>query len=212
MARRGARRKTRRQGNHHEYVPVLGLTHTDKGSSVHAVRKRERIRHRETEGRMLARDLMSPNPAVVVGHDLIAHAAEIMRDRNVGFIPVVTDTTYRVLRGVITDRDIAVRCVALGHTGYCRVAEHMTPTVDTVRPTATINDVVAKMAGAEVRRLVVADEYHRPIGIISVSDLALKLGPKDPIAVETLFERLAEYAEPLQLPPVPEVLGDPLEV
>ena len=161
---------------------------------------------------MLARDLMSPNPSVVVGHDLIAHAAEIMRDRNVGFVPVVTDHTYRVLRGVITDRDIAVRCVALGHTGYCRVAEHMTPTVDAVRPEATISDVVAKMAGAEVRRLVVIDEYHRPIGIISLSDLALKLGSRDPIAVETLLERLSEYAEPLLLPPVPEVLGDPLEV
>jgi CBS domain-containing protein len=161
---------------------------------------------------MLAKDLMSPNPAVVVGHDLIAHAAEIMRDRNVGFVPVVTDTTYRVLRGVITDRDIAVRCVALGHSGYCRVAEHMTPIVDTVRPDSSITDVIAKMAGAEVRRLVVVDAYHHPVGIISLSDLALKLGPKDPLEVESLFERLSEYAERLELPTVPEVLGDPLEV
>ena len=160
---------------------------------------------------MLARDLMSPNPAVVVGHDLVARAAELMRDRNVGFIPVVTDTVSRVLRGVITDRDIAVRCVALGHTGYCRVAEHMTPVVDTVRPEATVADVVAKMAGAEIRRLVVIDERHRPVGIISVSDLALKLGPRDPLKVEALFERLYEYAEPLVLPNALEVLGDPIE-
>jgi CBS domain-containing protein len=160
---------------------------------------------------MLARDVMSPDPVVVVGHDLIAHAAELMRDKNVGFIPVVTDTTSRVLRGVITDRDIAVRCVALAHSGYCRVAEHMTPIVDTVRPEATIADIIAKMTGAEVRRLVVVDERQRPLGIISLTDLALKLGPNNPLAVEAVLEQLSEYAVPLPLPSVQEVLGDPVD-
>ena len=158
---------------------------------------------------MLAKDLMSPNPAVVVGHDLVSRAAEIMRDKNVGFVPVVTDSTSRVLRGVITDRDIVIRCVAPGHTGYCRVAEHMTPIVDTVRPDATIADVLAKMEAAEVRRLVVVDERQHPLGIISLSDLFLKLGPRDPVKMEALAQRLSEYAEHIELPDAIDVLREP---
>ena len=54
---------------------------------------------------------------VVTGEDSIRHAAQVMRDRDVGLVPVVDDRAHMHLRGVITDRDIAIRCAAEHHGG-----------------------------------------------------------------------------------------------
>jgi len=66
---------------------------------------------------MKAREMMTSHPEVVTPKDPISRAAGIMRDRDIGMVPVVDDTSRMSLVGVITDRDIAVRHVADGHTG-----------------------------------------------------------------------------------------------
>jgi len=58
---------------------------------------------------MVARELMTPEPRVVTGSDPVSHVARLMRDFDIGMVPVVDDAAHRHARGVITDRDIVVR-------------------------------------------------------------------------------------------------------
>ena len=141
---------------------------------------------------MKARDLMTPNPEVVTGEDPVSRAAEIMRDRNVGIVPVVDDRAHMHLRGVITDRDIVVRCVAEKHPGPCGVADHMTIAhLDRVHPDADVSGIMQIMERDQVRRVMVVDEKGRLVGVVAQADLALKEGPLDPLRVEHVLERVS---------------------
>ena len=123
---------------------------------------------------MRARDIMTPNPLVVTPSDPVSHAAAIMRDAEIGIVPVVDDREHRHLVGVITDRDIAVRCVASQHIPACDVSLHMSGDhLCTVGP----DDDVA--------------EDNRLIGMISQADLATKLGPAQPLEVEKMLESVS---------------------
>ena len=142
---------------------------------------------------MLARDIMTRDPAVVTPDDTVSRAAQIMRERDVGIVPVVNDRTHMRLEGVLTDRDIAVRCVAERHLRDCRVADHMTSDhLDTTRADATIEDVIDTMEHDRVRRIPVVDERDRLVGIIAQADIALRVGPKEPRKIETLLEHISE--------------------
>ena len=144
---------------------------------------------------MKARDIMTPDPSVVTPQHPIVHAAEIMRERDVGMVPVVDDVSNMRLEGVLTDRDIAVRCVAFGHDGSCRVQDHMTTEgLDVVRADADISEVISKMETDQVRRIPVVADGSRLVGIIAQADLAVKLGPKEPELIEEVLERISEPA------------------
>lgn len=141
---------------------------------------------------MNARQLMTPHPAVIAADETLATAAELMRTRNVGMLPVVDTASTRRLVGVITDRDIAVRAVARDHGPAAKVREHMSrePLV-TVTPTATTEVVAEQMRQYQVRRLPVVDAQGTVIGVIAQADLALSVGPKDPLLVERTLEGIS---------------------
>lgn len=142
---------------------------------------------------MKARDIMTPNPAVVTPDSPIALAAEIMLDLDIGMVPVVDDRVHMHLAGVITDRDIAIRCVARRHGPTCRVRAHMTAgDLRVVEASAGVGEVIAVMEQDRVRRVPVVDEAERVVGVIAQADLATKLGPREPLRVERLVERLSE--------------------
>lgn len=141
---------------------------------------------------MKARDIMTANPRVVTPTEPVTHAAEIMRDLDVGIVPVVDDIATMHLEGVLTDRDIAVRCVAFGHHGNCRVSDHMTSDhLDVVRADAEVNEVIKRMEEGQVRRIPVVADGSRLVGIIAQADLAVKLGPRQPDVIEELIERIS---------------------
>jgi CBS domain-containing protein len=64
--------------------------------------------------------------------------------------------------------------------------------IDTVTPDADIGEVIAMMEQERVRRIPVVDEAKRLVGIIAQADLALKLGPIEPLEVEKVLERVSE--------------------
>jgi CBS domain-containing protein len=141
---------------------------------------------------MKARDLMTAQPFVVTPDEPVSHAAEIMRDRDVGLVPVVDDRRRMSLRGVITDRDIAIRCVAEKHGHDCRVMDHMTvEPLDTVWPDADVHEVMEVMKDDRVRRVLVT-EGDRLVGVIAQADLARLEGPIEPVEVEKVLERISE--------------------
>jgi CBS domain-containing protein len=121
---------------------------------------------------MKARELMTSNPECVTREDSLQRAAQIMRDLDVGFVPVVDDHSSMRLSGVITDRDIAVRAVADGRTDGL-VADVMTSgSLRTVSPDDSDNDVMRAMRDAQVRRIPVVEDGNRLVGIIAQADIA----------------------------------------
>jgi CBS domain-containing protein len=141
---------------------------------------------------MRARDIMTPNPLVVTPSDPVSHAAEIMRDAEIGIVPVVDDREHRHLVGIITDRDIAVRCVASMHIPACEVRLHMSGEhLHTVAPDDDVSSVLTSMTRDRVRRIPVVAEDNRLVGMISQADLATKVGPERPLEVEKVLESVS---------------------
>jgi CBS domain-containing protein len=102
--------------------------------------------------------------------DLVKVAA-LMRDQNVGIVPIV-DSERRVL-GVITDRDIVVRVDAnAASPAEVKAGEVMTTDPVTVRPEDDLHDVIDRMGEEGLQRVLVVDDGLRLVGIISISDLA----------------------------------------
>jgi CBS domain-containing protein len=124
---------------------------------------------------MKARELMTPNPECVTRDDTVTRAAEIMRDVDVGIVPVVDDRSSMRLVGLITDRDITIRHVAGDNDRNCRVGDHMTSgRLFTVSPDDDAKQVLAQMKAQQVRRLPVT-EGERLVGIIAQADVAVNL-------------------------------------
>ena len=122
---------------------------------------------------MKAHEIMTSKPEVVTPQDPISRAAQIMRDKDVGLVPVVRDTSSMLLEGVITDRDVAVRHVAERHTNDCSVASHMSREhISAVDQSDDIQTVLATMERAEVRRVPVTDKNGKLVGIIAQADIA----------------------------------------
>lgn len=143
---------------------------------------------------MLARDIMTAHPTVVTPGDPIVQAAKMMRDRNVGALPVIEDLQTRRLAGIITARDIVARCLAEMHSADCLVRDHMTHLkLECVSPDDEVNDVVQKMTRAQVRRIPVVDGERGLVGIIAVTDIALRLRLGHPSVVHEL-ERMLSLA------------------
>lgn len=145
---------------------------------------------------MRARDIMTENPETLTGRDNVRRAAELMRDLDVGIIPVVDDKDGGRIRGVITDRDIAVRHVAEGHEGNCMIQEHMTDRVTSVGPDESLDEVMARMRQDQVRRVPVVEDGDRLIGMIAQADLAVKTGDRKAEEVEETVEKISEPARP----------------
>jgi CBS domain-containing protein len=121
---------------------------------------------------MKARELMTPNPECVTRDDNLVRAAQIMRDVDVGAVPVVDDRTSMRLVGLITDRDIAVRHVAGDNSPDCRVGDHMSSgPLHTVSPDDDVKTVVERMKAEQVRRIPVTED-DRLVGIIAQADVA----------------------------------------
>lgn len=141
---------------------------------------------------MRARDVMTPDPKFVTPDDTVVHAAALMRQLDIGMVPVVDTPRDRRLVGIVTDRDLVVRCVAEGHTGVCMIGDHMsTGPFATVLPDATAEVVVETMARYQVRRLPVLDADGTLRGVITQGDVALKVGPVNPTLVERMLERIS---------------------
>jgi CBS domain-containing protein len=116
------------------------------------------------------RDVMTPNPQSVESSSTIADAARLMRDNDVGSLPVVEDGK---LTGVVTDRDIAVRAVAEGKDPQgTKVGDVLSKDVVTIDPQQDLDEALRLMARHQVRRLPVVEEDGRLVGIVAQADVA----------------------------------------
>ncbi|MCF4137803.1 CBS domain-containing protein [Streptomyces sp. Tue 6430] len=109
----------------------------------------------------------------IPAHETLERAAQLMRDLNVGALPV-SDENER-LCGILTDRDIVVGCVAMGHDPSEVTAGEMAKgTPRWVDAGADVSEVLQEMQGHQIKRLPVI-ENKRLVGMISEADLARHL-------------------------------------
>lgn len=122
---------------------------------------------------MKAQDIMSRNPSCVTPDTPLVEAARLMKDENIGVVPVVESSDGKRLVGVLTDRDIAIRAVAEGRDGATTSVGHvMTSEVRTSRPDASVDDIMDLMGREQVRRIPIVDDRGMLVGIIAQADIA----------------------------------------
>lgn len=118
------------------------------------------------------RDIMTTGVSVVQRDDTLQTAAQRMRDLDIGSLPV---RDGKALVGMVTDRDIVIRGVAVGMVAQeSLVSDVMTDDVRCCRADDAIADVLREMGEAQVRRLPVLDDSNEIVGIVALADLATR--------------------------------------
>jgi CBS domain-containing protein len=124
---------------------------------------------------ILVRDVMTVKPIELPASATLSEAARAMRDANIGAVLV---TGRSGLAGIVTDRDLVVRAVAEGKDPQKTTLEHICSSdITALSPDDPIHDAVALMRKKSVRRLPVIEDDSRPVGILSLGDLAQRLDP-----------------------------------
>ena len=120
---------------------------------------------------MIIREVMTRDAKLTHPDDTLQQAARLMKDCDCGILPVADGDQ---LVGMITDRDIAIRCVAEGKGPNARVTESMTQEVLYCFEDQDTQNVCQNMDDIQVRRLPVMNRDKQLVGIVSLSDLARK--------------------------------------
>lgn len=141
---------------------------------------------------MKVKDIMTKNPETVGPGTLIADVARMMRDLDVGIVPVVRNEQ---LLGVITDRDITIRVTAAGLLPFeVTVQDFVSPNAVTVSPGDNVDKARQLMADNQIRRILVT-EGDKLVGIVSLGDVATK-DRKDEDATGQVLEDISEPSAP----------------
>jgi CBS domain-containing protein len=116
------------------------------------------------------RDVMTRSPRTIDSAGSAVDAARLMRDEDVGLIPIVESDR---LVGTVTDRDIAVRLVAEGKSpDKTQVADIASRELVTIDPDQDVEEAMRLMAKHQVRRLPVVEEDGKLVGIVAQADIA----------------------------------------
>ena len=139
---------------------------------------------------MKVREIMTENPACCTPEQTVREAARLMAQNDCGSIPVVEESSRRLL-GVVTDRDLAIRVLAEGRGPDTPVREVMTPDPATCSPDDDVDKVERLMAERQVRRIPVV-ENGRVVGVVAQADLALHPSAVSDREVGHLVEEISQ--------------------
>ncbi|MET8421313.1 CBS domain-containing protein [Streptomyces sp. NPDC005134] len=125
--------------------------------------------------KLLARDIMTGGVQCVGAHESLFEVAKTMRDLGVGCLPICGDNNR--LTGLITDRDIVVKCCAEGIDPATVQAGSLNAKIHWIDAEADAADVLTTMEEHQIKRLPVIDVKggHRLVGMITEADLAKNL-------------------------------------
>jgi CBS domain-containing protein len=123
-------------------------------------------------------DVMTTAPTCLDLYASIEHAAQVMATDGIGDVIVCDGDT---MVGILTDRDIVVRGLARGMGPSTPVAEICTPRPVAVSPDETVGDASLLMRARAVRRVPVIED-GRPVGIVSLGDVAIDHDPGSPLS------------------------------
>lgn len=117
-------------------------------------------------------EVMTRDVTVVSPQDSIQRAAQLMRDLNVGALPVCDG---QKLQGMITDRDITIRATAGGQSpDQVKVQEVMTDDIMWCYEDQTVGEVLQHMGDSQIRRIPVVSRDKGLVGMVSLGDIATR--------------------------------------
>lgn len=119
---------------------------------------------------MQIKNIMTTNVATVQPDDPVSKAANIMKKKNVGAVPVCQGNKPV---GIITDRDLSIRALADGKDQQTPVKNIMSTDLVAASPDMSTSEAARLMAQNQVRRLPV-NENNNLQGIVSLGDLAVE--------------------------------------
>jgi CBS domain-containing protein len=121
-------------------------------------------------------DVMTPNPRTITNSTPVVEAARIMKEEDVGSIPIVDGGR---LSGMLTDRDIVLRAVAERRDPQTTTAGDIASNnIVTIDPDQDLDEALRMMAQHQVRRLPVVEEDGHLVGILAQADAALEAKEK----------------------------------
>jgi len=122
------------------------------------------------------REVMTKDPAYCSASDSIVKVAELMKQQDVGSVPVVESAGNRRLVGIVTDRDVVVKVVASGKSvEQATVKDAMTPNPAVCREDDDLDQAVKLMKERQVRRMPIVDAGGQLSGIIAQADVATRV-------------------------------------
>jgi CBS domain-containing protein len=125
------------------------------------------------------REVMTQDVVALPTDASLADASRAMRERDIGDVLVVDGSR---LAGIVTDRDIVVRAIAEDRSpGDTTLGELATGDVTSLSPEDSVDDAIRIMRDQAVRRIPVV-ENDRPVGIVSIGDLAVERDPNSALA------------------------------
>ena len=124
---------------------------------------------------MKVSDAMTAQVATAGPTDSVQKVAGIMASIETGAVPIIEDDK---VVGLITDRDIVLQVVAKGGTLSTPASEVMSGDVQTCKEDDNLADAAAQMASHQIRRLIVANDAGKLVGILSLGDIATDYGAK----------------------------------
>jgi CBS domain-containing protein len=125
------------------------------------------------------REVMTSNPVALPADTPVAEAAKRMQSEDIGDVILLRDGE---IAGVVTDRDIVVRVVAEDRSPTdTPLADIASKELVTLGPDDTVEDAVRIMRDRAIRRIPVVEE-GKPVGIVSIGDLAIERDPRSALA------------------------------
>jgi CBS domain-containing protein len=117
--------------------------------------------------------VMTKEPVCCSPSETLQTVAQLMKQHDVGAIPVVADSVSKKLVGIITDRDLCITAMADGKDPRATIiAPYFTKTMITCTPEDALETCEQKMKQQRVRRILVVDKENTLLGIIVQADLA----------------------------------------
>jgi CBS domain-containing protein len=156
-----------------------------------------------------AESIMSRDLVTCCASDSLNVAAKHLWEHDIGALPVTDERGCAV--GMITDRDIAMAAYTQGQPlEQIPVHSAMSKQLWSVPPSAPVAQVEQLMQEHQVRRIAVVDEQRRPVGMISLNDLALCAGsPRTaPVATEEVAQTLRAVSMPRPEVPRPHAVAE----
>lgn len=137
-------------------------------------------------------EVMTKNPVTALPMDTVDHVAQLMKQQDIGPVPVVENQQTKKLIGIVTDRDLAIKVVAAGRDPkQTRVDEVMTRELVTCHANDNLQKALDLMGAHQVRRIPVVDDRGAIVGIIAQADVATRVEVPDKTA-----ELVEEISEP----------------
>jgi CBS domain-containing protein len=144
---------------------------------------------------MNIKDVMTTNPRYCVPGDTSTHAARIMKDKNVGIVPIIASDIDHKLIGVVTDRDLCLAIVAQNvQPDSVQVRQCMTTPIVTVWPEDDVQKALALMSENQVRRIPVVNEDGMLEGMVATADIVQRAS----VSSDKMYDAFKKISEPTE--------------